>query len=475
MKHFYLPLISAFLLSLPSQAQYLLEVIDLGKRSKEDLTVDFGLLAQYGVQAYKIIYATTDAKGQSTQASGLITVPELEGYAFPLICYQHGTVWEKEDIPSNLSEETDVAWLLGSNGYVAVLPDYLGFGESPGIHPYLHADSEAGVAIDMLYAARELALEKEIDLNDQLFVTGYSQGGHSAAALHRKLQEEYAEEFKVVASAPMSGAYDISGVSRLVIIGEEPYFFPAFLVNALISYNYVYDLYDDLGKIFRAPYDDMVKKFAIDSLSMTEMNEQMIEQLLLDHQDVIVKKMLQDSIVNILMEKDTTHALIQALVDNDVYNWTPQVTTRFFYCAGDDRVSPENSLIADSTMKTLGAPDVMAINMDSEADHIECIPSAVLNGLFFFGQFKELVTSTKPIIAAYQVRIYPNPATDHIRLEGIQAGTIVQLYNAAGQLLKTMTAQSETVQIDLRFHHSSFFILKMTDGKDSWSSKIIKL
>jgi pimeloyl-ACP methyl ester carboxylesterase len=474
MKHFYFTLILPLFFSTYTQGQQLLEVIDLGKKSKEELVQEFSLLAQYGAQAYKIIYSTTDVKGQPTQASGLVTVPDLEGFAFPLICYQHGTVWEKEAIPSNLSEETDAAWLLASNGYVAVLPDYLGFGASTGIHPYLHADSEASVAIDMLYAARELAQDMEFALNDQLFVTGYSQGGHAAAALHRKLQEDYANEFNVVASAPMSGAYDISGVSRRVIIGEEPYFFPAFLVNALISYNYVYDLYADLGEIFKMPYDTMVKNFVGDSISMTEMNEQMIQQLELDHDSVIVKKMLQDSIVSILTEADPAHPLMQALIDNDVYDWSPQVPTRFFYCSGDDRVSPENSLIAETTMQDKGAPDVMAIDMDPTADHIECIPSAVVNGLLFFGPFKQLVTSQEPLLSMNTVKVYPNPVRDHLRLEGIPTGSHIQLYNANGQLLKMITAQNETMQIDLSKQRSGFFILRITDGKRSWSRKIIR-
>ena len=35
------------------------------------------------------------------------------------------------------------------------MPDYLGMGESPGLHPYVHGESEATATLDMIRAARE--------------------------------------------------------------------------------------------------------------------------------------------------------------------------------------------------------------------------------------------------------------------------------------------------------------------------------
>jgi hypothetical protein len=38
---------------------------------------------------------------------------------------------------------------------LSAMPDYIGMGGSPGLHPYVHAASEATASIDMIRAARE--------------------------------------------------------------------------------------------------------------------------------------------------------------------------------------------------------------------------------------------------------------------------------------------------------------------------------
>ena len=72
------------------------------------------------------------------------------------------------------------------------MPDYIGMGESPGLHPYCHGASEA-TTIDMIRAVREA---ESLDMipgmtadNGEMFVTGYSQGGHAAMATHKYVEE----------------------------------------------------------------------------------------------------------------------------------------------------------------------------------------------------------------------------------------------------------------------------------------------
>ena len=46
-----------------------------------------------------------------------------------------------------------------------------------------------------------------VALNGQLFLMGYSHGGHVTMALHRELEQYHANEITITASAPMAGAY----------------------------------------------------------------------------------------------------------------------------------------------------------------------------------------------------------------------------------------------------------------------------
>ncbi len=106
--------------------------------------------ATYDVVNYKIVYATVDARGRPDTASGLITLPTNRNLRYPIGVYMHGTVSNREAVPSRpvsgaqlLTSERILTAALATNGYIVVAPDYIGLGDSEGFHPYVHAASEA--------------------------------------------------------------------------------------------------------------------------------------------------------------------------------------------------------------------------------------------------------------------------------------------------------------------------------------------
>jgi len=132
----------------------------------------------YDVNLIKIDYNTIDPGGNPTVASGLLILPANATNALPLLSYQHGTILKKTNAPSQLQGGYEVGLIFGSEGYAVACPDYLGMGDGSKLHPYLHAKSEATAVIDMLSAVRSVCKSKNVVLNDQLFMMGYSQGGH---------------------------------------------------------------------------------------------------------------------------------------------------------------------------------------------------------------------------------------------------------------------------------------------------------
>jgi len=109
------------------------------------------LTPAFNVNVYKLDYETVDPLGNRTTASGALMLPVGSTSALPLASYQHGTMTRKIDAPSatTLSAEGFVGIAFACTGYAATLPDYLGLGDSPGAHPYLHASSEATAGVDM--------------------------------------------------------------------------------------------------------------------------------------------------------------------------------------------------------------------------------------------------------------------------------------------------------------------------------------
>lgn len=423
-----------------------------GERSLQQMQDEYGIFMQNGIEMYKLTYTTPDINGALDTASGLLVLPVRdELLSYPLLCYQHGTVGSKDDVPSNLRGGWEIAAVFGGFGYISAAPDFLGLGESRGFHPYVHAATEASAAIDMMRASRTFMADyPEAEVNDQVFVTGYSQGGHAAAALQREMEANHADEFPVTASAPMSGPYSISGEMVGVILQEEPYFYPSYLPYTALSYNEVYGLYDDIEDFFRQPYATAVQSFYDGESTLSELNEYLINTLTANEGASVTRYMLQDSIINILENEDEGHPLIQALRDNDVYDWAPQAPTRLYYCMADDQVVFTNSLVADSVMNMNGAPDTEAIDVNPTADHGQCVTPAVTNAALFFGGFQEIIVDAEErVLPSLDVQAYPNPATEFTVLSGLPMGATVRLLSTEGKLLRQWPAEGGDFRLPL--------------------------
>ena len=100
-------------------------------------------LFQFGIDAYKIQYYTNNIHGEESIASGLIVISLNNDCPSSLTSQLHGTIVHKDDVPSRLSTEAQIGYYAASIiGSVVALPDYLGLGDSPGLHPYIHAETK---------------------------------------------------------------------------------------------------------------------------------------------------------------------------------------------------------------------------------------------------------------------------------------------------------------------------------------------
>lgn len=338
------------------------------------------LAVQHGVEAWKVVYATPDPHQRPTRASALVVWPTGATTPRPLASYQHGTVLRRDDVPSRLNEEGNVGLILAGTGYLAVLPDYLGLGDSPGFHPYHHARSEATAVVDALRAARALIAEHGLTWNRQLFLIGYSQGGHATAAAQREIQRHHADEFVVTASAPGAGAYDMSGVTAGSFLSDDPQPSPYYFPYLLAAYVEVYDIAPSLADLLREPYDRLVPP-------------------LLDggHDGGALDAILPDRPVDILRPevldaflRDPAHPLRAALRENDLHTgWVPEAPTRLYHCRGDRDVPFANSQVALDTFTAAGARSVTLIDPLPAADHGGCAFLALLGGKLWFDTLRQ--------------------------------------------------------------------------------------
>ncbi|MCB0793862.1 MAG: alpha/beta fold hydrolase [Flavobacteriales bacterium] len=325
--------------------------------------------ATSGLTVHCLRYATLDATGSPTVASGAIVVPAADSCYRALACYLHGTIVERDGVPSRLGDEIIVGYYLAAAGFVGVLPDLLGLGDSPGLHPYVHAASEASCTVDMLRAAREFCDQQGVWLNGQVFLAGYSQGGHACAAAQRLIEEQHSDEFELVASAPCSGPYDISGVQAQVMLDTVPYPAPYYLPYVVLAYGEVYPgLFNNVSEVFRAPYDMLLPPLFDGTHGAGDINAVLPD---------VPSEIMQDSVLQ-AFAADPMHPFRLALADNDLYDWAPETPTRLYYCDGDDHVFHENSLVALQSFQTNGSTAVTGVNI-GQLDHGGCAFPALLS------------------------------------------------------------------------------------------------
>lgn len=144
------------------------------------------------VQALKLSFNTHLLPGgPADRQSGLLLLPAANRLGpLPLkwVIWTRGTELVRASAPSNYGGyETLFPTLLASLGYGVWMPDYAGFGDSPGIQTYCVPDSAALSALDGLQAARKVVQSLPQFYSDEgvFSVCGYSQGGQSAAGTAR--------------------------------------------------------------------------------------------------------------------------------------------------------------------------------------------------------------------------------------------------------------------------------------------------
>ena len=333
---------------------------------------------EHEVQLYRVIYETVDAFGAKTQASGGLFLPKDHAGPLPLLSDQHGTETFEEWVPSqNDSFFFPEGVYFASDGYAVFMPDYLGLGESPGYHPYLHAKTEATSIVDGLRAARAFCEDNEIALNNQLFLMGYSQGGHATVAAHREIEMFHNDEFTVTACAPMAGPYDLTESVRHVLTNPD-YPYPAFVAIILAAWLPIYDWDTTLEEMLAEPYDTTLTRKLTRKHKFQEIHDAMAPTFL---------RALDLDLGSALME-DPEHFIWEAMADNDLLDWAPQAPVRLYHCQGDEQVPYQNALTAQEAWTANGACCVEVEDPGAWLDHWRCRPRSFVSAKAWFDGFR---------------------------------------------------------------------------------------
>jgi hypothetical protein len=343
----------------------LLDTTVLERVGREDVAAglrEFGLAdsASYGVARYRLVYCTVSPSGGAVVASGLLMLPTGASGRLPVLAYAHGTVLTRTDAPSfnGLLEGRVIPMVFSAEGWAVAAPDYLGLGVSRISHPWLHAASEASATIDMLAAARAAAAQLRQPLSEDLFVTGISQGGHSAMALGHWLAT-HAAPWRLRALAPIAGPYDMSGIALPALLDpartdpEQGMIATAYL---LVTWKPLYALYSDPREVFAEPYAAIVEELLDGDHTIEEI------EALPDSPELLLRP------ETLALLRHPAGRLADVLRQNDVCRWVPAVPTRIYAGRLDRAVAPEHAQRCREQIATHGgAAEIVDVG---ELDHV---------------------------------------------------------------------------------------------------------
>ncbi len=458
-----------------TQAQTVVSVTPLDTVSAGILNLVAGGLAQYDVASFKIVYNTVDEDGQPVIASGAFSVPiNSQCDSFSVVAYAHGTVLRKNDVPSRNNQESTVGKVAASRGYISVMPDYIGLGDSPGFHPYMHAETQATATLDIIEATRSYVRDSlsSYTLNNEVLFTGYSQGGHACMAAVKYVQDNNLESiFNIIGAAPASGPYDLAGSTADTYINDLPYNNPGYVVYLLFAMEEVYgNIYNAPSDILKSPYDVQVPPLMTGQNNMSAVDAVLPNRVSQFLEDTVLQSFIADTV-------GQTHPIWQALKANTIYDWSPNFPMRLYYCTQDEQVNFQNSLTALSTMRANGATDVAAIN-GGPLDHGNCVLPSIAGASSFFDSVstscgRNQISLLEDFISS--ITLFPNPADQQIRFAGVPNHEQVSgmVYNGAGQVIQEFTVRGNA-PVDVSALKPGLYVVRLQYKGEALLVRLLK-
>ena len=308
----------------------------------------------YDVSVHRITYPVQHRGGTIT-ASGVIAIPkDLKGAS--ILLDNHGTLQRSTFAPS-LAGQGDFVYSFmefASAGYIVFAPDYIGFGESvQEFHPWLLAEPGIEAIVEIIQSGREWLDENEVDYNDRIFMTGFSQGANMGLAAQRSIEQNQ-PQINLVASSLNSGAYDMDYTFTRRILGTTAAeaLAGAYIIVALSEF---YDWKEPMSTYFKEPYAVEIQNMLdasvpfIDSFFSTNQLSTDFANGTLSHENLYQESFLTD------FRDNPSNPVKLRLIENNVHIWGPTTPMILYYGKDDSSTYFQNSINAHEKLIELGA------------------------------------------------------------------------------------------------------------------------
>jgi pimeloyl-ACP methyl ester carboxylesterase len=325
---------------------------------------------RYSVGVYRLEYKTT-YKGQEIMASGLAAIPDAKE-SFPIIGFANGTNIAHAHAPTKDNSNTAYMLMAGmaGNGYILVIPDYIGFGASESIvHPYFMKEPTQASVIDLILATREY-LDNHSEYaayNGTYFLAGYSQGGWSALATLEAIDADPSLDMSVLAASCGGGAYDLFKTTDH-ILQREVFTTPYYLPNFIYSHIQYGSVTSPLDQFFLEPYASVIPELFNGSFTRKQVNDQL--------NDTIARMVTPDFINNYTSGRNFAE-LRDDMEINSISAWKTSSLLRFYHAGNDVNVPSSQS---ENMYR-----DFVRLGLEEQVEYIEMPDEDHLSGIYPWG------------------------------------------------------------------------------------------
>jgi len=330
-----------------------------------------------GVNIYKVVY-NTRVNGDNIIASGLVSIPATPG-EYPVLSFQNGTNTKNSNCPSNnpLSIDYQFVEFIASMGFVVIIPDYPGFGNSSEIpHPYLIAEPTIQSITDMFRAVSEAgdARFPGVKTKNEYYLLGYSQGGWATMTLHKALEVGYSPEFNLKSSVCGAGPYDMYnlflGMSSLSTYPMPSYI--GYIINAYSEYD---QFSNKVTELMNEPYASRLSSLYNGTLTTSEINDKLTTS---------IPGLLKQDFISGFSGSSAYSTVRQGLISNSISPWNTHKPVLMVHGSGDTHVNVSTTETMYAAMINAGtSTSILTKIILPDLDHGDALIPCMTEGLKF--------------------------------------------------------------------------------------------
>ena len=301
--------------------------------------------ARNAVRLYRVTYSSVipERGNKPTVATGLLAIPDTTDTTFPMVSYQHGTVYGKQQVPSFAEQSSETQLMIAQfagQGYLLIGADYFGLGVSAEPEGYMVKASHQQATYDLLTASRAVLDHLKLG-SGKLFLAGWSQGGFVTMAFLQKLESAgVSVQATATASAPVDVSVALNGYLSFPRKNDASWVPTLFILSSFAFENYY-----GVPGLARSLIND----------AYYEVSRKAYERQPFDAADIPtdLHKLVRPEYFNAQFFAASAYGRLVA--QTEAYRWIIKTPVRNYYGEADEAISPGLGQLAMTYQQAIGS------------------------------------------------------------------------------------------------------------------------